>query len=478
MQGDALENSFLQWPDDARHRREELAFHQLWTDGASALNRANLYLPMEFVRDVWIAARKFRMQFTPGQDQVWEYWLREIFDARLVPDRPVADALPITRAVALRAVHSLGKSSPKPLSQSEAVSCARRWIADRCDAKESLEAVVGAGAWRAALYPCTRVPADALYGVIAAIEDNKHQRIWPSIVGTDRDGVSHRVVRGVSAEFLERAPGRVPENPGRLAAIEHSYRILAPELFLERATSSKLLQSFGQRAVVSSLRASLHVTIDLLESMASHRLVAGAPCRPIDTLRGVACCVVAALAAGCEPLRLRAVVRLRRWLPGRPEPREVVECDISRDTHRFALPGDAAVAFSTTAAGFPLDDVPIDGAEEATRGREDTKRVRWDAVGRLALGELRQESASSRGAWPESAFAVGLHLMVGPMGGAECHFELRRGRPEALSQAGRVDLPEILPVNDIAVRLVKELLGVLDGKTHPVSEPDLLGGLR
>jgi len=86
---------------------------------------------------------------------------------------------------------------------------------------------------------------------------------------------ARRRERSETGEFLERAVGRMPSDPARLAPEEFLFRRLHPVLFAQRIASNAVIRSFGQDAVEAARQPHLLLDVEVGESDEWNRATAG-----------------------------------------------------------------------------------------------------------------------------------------------------------------------------------------------------------
>ena len=81
--------------------------------------------------------------------------------------------------------------------------------------------------------------------------------------------------RSETGEFLERAAGRMPSDPARLAPEEFLFRRIHSVLFSQRVASNTVIRSFGQEAVEAARQPHLLLDVEVGESAEWNEVTAG-----------------------------------------------------------------------------------------------------------------------------------------------------------------------------------------------------------
>lgn len=96
---------------------------------------------------------------------------------------------------------------------------------------------------------------------------------------------AYRRARWERGTFYSREPGRLPENPARLAPMELLFRRLSPQLFRYRVATNTLLRTFGSWQVRDRRRPVWKVEISVVEDAHWHRRRRSSPYGLVSTVR-------------------------------------------------------------------------------------------------------------------------------------------------------------------------------------------------
>ncbi len=431
-----------------------------------------LVLPRSLLRDLCVAGTSDSLIAAPGRRSVasWDAWLNEVRQWRMVARVRRADPVPLARAIALRALAEQGTVADRRRAQPGDLIA--DWMARQWKARRSLREAVGNEAWHESVHSGSSGGLDLVYGELRSPDDDDSPLPRPRLTGTEDGGLSRKWVRSNTGVIEERSAGRMPDNPGRLAPIEHAYRVLHPDLFLERVANSKLMQGFGAKEITSRLRVALDVWIDIVETEQSHRLPGGVPRRGIDVFRAVACDLLRDLAACCDPRFVSVRVSLRRWLPGSDNQSDGLGFELA-DVLGESVPRDRVPRALTAAGCTVLSDHVAPKRGRTTPG--DLRPRRADALVRVLLGPnpVFVERPWSVGGRQQ---VVGLELVQRDAAPGVQEFELRQGTSLDM-QDGVTVWRGPADGRGLARRVLDPVLGVMSVQRSRTEATDLLGGL-